>query len=171
MSSVLFIPDGSVDWPRFVPVALMAACVAALSTAYVAQYYFHIEPCILCLYQRIPYAFVAVLTLAAILMPRGPGRRTLVGLCIPLLFVGAGIAFYHVGVELHWWESAAGCGGSLPDAMSVADFQAALLDKPETSCDQLNWTFLGISMAAYNSAAYLVLGFATIVGLRRMRIR
>ncbi|MBT3556916.1 MAG: disulfide bond formation protein B [Rhodospirillales bacterium] len=171
MNSVLFIPDGSADWPRLVPVSLMMACLVALATAYTAQYVFHIEPCVLCLYQRVPYAFVSLLTLAAILMPRGSARRVLVGLCIPLLFIGSGIAFYHVGVEQHWWVSAAGCGGSLPGVMSVADLQASLLDKPAVSCDQLNWALFGISMAAYNSLAYLVLGFATLFGLKRMQTR
>ncbi len=171
MSSVLFLPDGSADWPRLVPVTLMAACSVALSTAYTAQYVFDIEPCVLCLYQRIPYVLVGVLTLAAILMPRGSGRSTLVAICVPILFIGSAIAVYHVGVEQHWWVSAAGCGGSLPESMSTADFQASLLDKPEKSCDQLDWTLFGVSMATYNAAAYMVLGFATMFGLRRMRGR
>ncbi|MBT7507288.1 MAG: hypothetical protein HN644_13510, partial [Rhodospirillales bacterium] len=55
--------------------------------------------------------------------------------------------------------------------MSVADLQASLLDKPAVSCDQLNWALFGISMAAYNSLAYLVLGFATLFGLKRMQTR
>lgn len=171
MSSVLFLPDGSADWPRLVPICLMVVCVSALSSAYAAQYIYHLEPCILCLYQRIPYAFVGVLALAAILMPRGAGRSGLVTICIPILFVGAAVAFYHVGVEQHWWESAAGCGGALPEPMSVADFQASLQEKPEKSCDSVDWTLFGISMAVYNTAASLFLGFGTLYGLRRMSTR
>jgi len=166
--SVLFLPDGSPDWPRLVPVLIVSACIGALSTAYTAQYAFDLEPCILCLYQRIPYALAGVIALAAIMMPRGVLRYVLVVLCVPVFLVSAGIAFYHVGVEQHWWTSAAGCGGSIPDVMSAADLQLGLLDTPQKSCDQLDWTLFGLSMATYNVVASLALAVATMVGSRRM---
>jgi len=64
--------------------------------------------------------------------------------------VGAGIAFYHVGVEQQWWLSAAPCGGGLDTSASNSDFLAALQQKPEKSCGDIDWTLFGISMATYN---------------------
>lgn len=169
--NVLFLPDGAPDWPRLVPALIIFACAGALSTAYTAEYAFDLEPCILCLYQRIPYALAGVFALAAIMMPRGGLRQMLVVVCVPVFLVSTGLAFYHVGVEQHWWMSATGCGGAIPDAMSVADLSSGLLDKPQKSCDRLDWTLFGLSMATYNAVASFILTVATIAGLRRMGSR
>lgn len=171
MSEFLFHADGRPDWARVTPFGVAAACVGALGTAYTAQYGFGLEPCILCLYQRIPYALAGVLALAAIMMPRGIGRTALLMLCVPVFLVGAGIAFYHVGVEQHWWASAAGCGGSVSAFTTTADLQASLLAKPEKACDDVDWTLFGLSMTVYNVAASLVLAAATAYGVKRIRSR
>lgn len=46
---------------------LAAISAFALSMAFTAQYIFGLEPCILCLYQRIPYALVIALGLTGFL--------------------------------------------------------------------------------------------------------
>lgn len=171
MSEFLFHSDGRPDWARLTPFGVATACVAALGTAYTAQYVFGLEPCVLCLYQRIPYAVAGVLALAAILMPRGSGRLILMGICVPVFLIGAGIAFYHVGVEQHWWVSAAGCGGSVSSLASVADLQAGLMAPPIKACDDVDWTLFGLSMTVYNTAASLFLTIATAYGAKRMRSR
>ncbi len=171
MSSLLFHPDGDPDWPRVVPFSIIAACIGALGVAYTAQHVFGLEPCVLCLYQRVPYAVAGALALAAIMMPRGEGRIMLVALCIPVFLAGAGIAFYHVGVEQHWWVSVAGCGGALAGNMSAADLQASLMAPPQKACDDISWTMFGLSITVYNTLAGLGLGVATLYGLRRMRLR
>jgi len=171
MSNFLFHPDGQPDWARVTPFGVAAVCVVALGTAYTAQYGFGVEPCILCLYQRIPYAIAGVLALAAILMPRGAGRRALLVICIPVFLIGAGVAFYHTGVEQHWWASATGCGGAGAPFASAADLQASLLAPPVKACDDVDWTLFGLSMTVYNTALYLGLALGTGYGIRRMRHR
>lgn len=171
MSDFLFHSDGRPDWARVTPFGVAAACVGALGTAYTAQYVFGLEPCILCLYQRIPYAIAGVLALAAILMPRGTGRIVLLAICVPVFLTGAGIAFYHVGVEQHWWVSAAGCGGEVSGLSTVADLQASLMAEPVKACDEVDWTLFGLSMTVYNVAASLILTAATAYGVKRMRSR
>ncbi len=166
--SLFFHPDGDPDWPRVVPFSIISVCIGALSIAYTAQYGFGLEPCILCLYQRVPYALASVIALAGIMMPRGRGRNILTGICIPVFITGAAIAFYHVGVEQHWWASAAGCGGTLAGDTSIADFQAALLAPPEKACDTIDWTLFGLSMTVYNVMIFGSLSAATYFGLRRM---
>lgn len=169
MSNFLFHTDGQPDWARVTPFGVAFACVGALGVAYTAQYGFGLEPCILCLYQRIPYAVAGVLALAAILMPRGTGRWVLLAICVPVFLTGAGIAFYHTGVEQHWWASAAGCGGTLASFSSAEDLQASLLAPPVKACDDVDWTLFGLSMTVYNTALFLSLAVATAYGIKRMR--
>ena len=38
------------------PLVILAASAGALASAFVAQYVFGLEPCVLCIYQRWPFA-------------------------------------------------------------------------------------------------------------------
>ena len=46
--------------PRAVPIAILAASVGALGFAYISETVFGLEPCVLCLYQRVPYAATGI---------------------------------------------------------------------------------------------------------------
>lgn len=170
MSSLILHADGQVDWHRAVPLGVMAASVLALGSAYIAEYGYGLEPCTLCLYQRVPYGLAGIVALAALSMPRG-SRARLVAVCAALFLVGSAIAFYHVGVEQHWWASAAGCGGTLPLDMSAADLKAALMAPPDPACDAPSWTFLGVSIATWNVPVSLVLAALSWHGFNRMQGR
>ena len=67
----MMIDPARMDWPRLVPFAILTASIGALIIAYTAELAFGIEPCILCLYQRIPYALAGALAVAALLAPSG----------------------------------------------------------------------------------------------------
>lgn len=132
---------------RLYPALLIAVGLGALATAYTAQYGFGLEPCILCLYQRVPFAIAAVLGIAGLMYPQT--LAAVFALAALAFGVNSAIAVYHVGVEQHWWASAV-CGGHLATQINTQDLLAALDSKPEKSCDAVDWTFLGISMAGWN---------------------
>ena len=48
--------------PRLVFALLLGASVAALAAAFASQYIGGLEPCVLCLYQRVPYGAVIILS-------------------------------------------------------------------------------------------------------------
>ena len=152
---------------KYIPHLILAVSAGALGTAYVAQFGFGIEPCKLCLYQRIPYWVTVALGLAG-MMTSGGLRRTLVAVAGIVFLVGAGIAFYHVGVEQHWWLSAV-CDSSIEAGLSVEELTKRLMETPPQACDQINWSLFGISMATYNTAVSLLLGLATFGGAYLMR--
>ena len=151
-----------ISTPRGVAAALLAVGAGALATAYIAEYGFGLEPCVLCLYQRIPYAVVGVLGLVGLII--APDRRRagwLAAAAGAAFLIGSGIAVYHVGVEQHWWQSATGCGGGLPPAMDVKDLMASLSAPLPKACDAVDWTFLGLSMATWNAAVSPLLAAAS----------
>lgn len=154
--------------PMLLPALLLAAAAAALGTAYTAQWGFGYEPCVLCLYQRLPYAAIAALGLAAAVW-RGAGAQRTIALLAGLTFlVSAAIAGYHVGVEQQWWASAASCGGDTSfKPLSTDDFMSQLRSKPEKSCGDIDWTLFGVSMATYNAVVSAVLAAAVFAGWRR----
>lgn len=151
---------------RFLLPALAAIAAAALAAAYTAQYGFGLLPCILCLYQRIPYAVVVVIGLAGTFAPEA-ARRPLAWLCAATFAAGAGIAGFHVGVEQHWWQGLETCSGAALDTSSLEALRAQITGSKLPRCDQPAWALFGITMAGYNMAASLFLAAFTLLASLR----
>ena len=162
------------DIPRLIPFAVFATSVFALGNAYTAQYAFDLEPCILCLYQRVPYVVTGVLGMGAFLLPahQTAWKARAVVLSSVVFLIGAGIAFYHVGVEQHWWASVAACGAPSGggEPQTVDELRQLLMQaKPVKACHEVDWTLFGLSMATYNVAFSLALALASCWGARQIR--
>ncbi len=152
---------------RRLAAALFVAAAAPLVIALASQYWGGLQPCELCLYQRVPFVAVTVLGALALLKP---------ALLRPVLWVaaaafgtGAVIAAYHVGVEQHWWESfLPGCGASATSgAQSIEELRAMLLETPPVRCDEVAWSLFGVSMAGYN-VLYSLAAAALVVAAARL---
>ena len=152
--------------------ALLIASAAILGTALVSQYVGDLDPCILCFYQRIPYA--ATIALAVIGLAMWANIRTVGivnGLAAVVFLIGAGIAAYHVGVELTWWSGTAQCAGTATGtAQSVEELRSQIMSAPTARCDKVTWSLFGISMAGYNLLVSLVLtGYAAMASRHNLR--
>lgn len=155
---------------RAIPLAVFIAAAGALAFAYIGEYGFGLKPCILCLYERIPYAVAGVVALLAVVLPMAVRvRAALIVLCAAVLLAGAGLAFYHVGVEEHWWTAVTGCAAELPTQFSIEDLQAQLQRSTLKPCDQVDWRLFGISLAGYNVLLSLALAVACAVGAAVMK--
>jgi disulfide bond formation protein DsbB len=137
--------------PRAASLLLAAAATAILLTALGLQYLGGLPPCHLCVLQRYPFAaLIAVGILGWYWQP-----RLMLALAALVLLTSAGLAGYHLGVEQGWWALPAGCtaGG---DARSIEELRRMLTEAPPT-CDQMSFTFLGLSLAAWNGMISLAL--------------
>src|SRR5215475_2178675 len=75
-------------------------CAALLSYAYYVQFQLGIEPCWLCIYQRVAFILIGVFFLVGALHDPGPtGRRVYALLVLFGAAAGASIAAYHVWVQ------------------------------------------------------------------------
>lgn len=152
--------------PRFAPAFVLAASIATLGAAFGFQYIGGLVPCVLCLYQRWPYAITIALSLTALaLLRRTEGQyaaRGIVYLCGAVFLAGAGIAVFHVGVEQHWWQGTPECG-VLSGGKTLQDLKESLEHGPIVRCDQPQWTMFGVSMAGYNAILSILLaGFCAL---------
>lgn len=151
------------------PAIVLLASVAVLGTALASQFLGRLRPCDLCIYQRWPYVATIVLGAAALFLPAISVRRALLALCGAAFLVGAGIAAYHVAVEQHWVQGPATCTGGGP-ALTIEDLRRQLMATPIVRCDEIAWSWLGISMAGYNFiASVLLAGFALVAAVRLPR--
>jgi len=163
MNQATSLPHRSaIDWPTLVPLAILLVSIASLGSAFIAQYGFGLQPCVLCIWQRWPYAgTIAIGLLASLLLRRSPLLLPpVVALAGAIFAIGAGIAAFHVGVEQHWWVGTAECTGTVGNgATTVEALRAQLKGTPVVRCDEVAWSLFGISMAGYNllaSVAYAI---------------
>lgn len=150
---------------RLVALAILLVCAGALAGALVLEHVFDVQPCILCLWQRVPFAVAGLLALVALLPGLPPGvRRGVVVLAGAAFLVNFGLAVYHVGVEQHWWAGTAACtapAGAAPQTLE--EMRRALENPPRLArCDQVAWSLFGISLPGYNVGLSLLLGIATL---------
>jgi disulfide bond formation protein DsbB len=153
---------------RLAPLLILLASIAVVGGALLSQYVGGLQPCELCLYQRWPYYGVIVVTLTATIAG-SRGLTSVVMAVAALAFViGAGIAFYHVGVEQHWFAGPSACTGTAAGD-SLEEFQRRLLAQQPVACDQPQWTLVGVSLAGWNLLASLGLVALCVVALRQAR--
>lgn len=124
-----------------------ASAATPLALALLSQYGFGLHPCELCLWQRGPYVALIAAGVVALIWPQK--LRVLLRAGFVLWLIEALLAMYHVGVEQHWWQSATGCsaGGQVS---TLDDLRAQIMEAPLVACDQPEFIFAGLSMAAWN---------------------
>lgn len=139
--------------PFFVLVSITAISFTALATAFASEAFLGLEPCILCIYQRWPYALVIAFGVLGLVFRKKPKiAKAMVGLSGLAFLVNSGIALYHSGVEQKWWRSAVeGCAvpGFGDEPKNILD---NIMSAPTAACDEIPWQdpLLGLSMANYN---------------------
>ena len=152
---------------------LAALCAAGmLATALGFQYAGGLAPCELCHWQRIPYAAIVVLAAGGALLRGRLGRGAAIALaaaCAALFFADAAIAGFHVGVERGWWAGAGGCAAAATPTGDLDALRDAVFAAPAVFCDEVAWSFAGLSMAAWNGLAALAFGGASVVVLTGWR--
>ena len=137
----------------------LAVPVGLLGGALFSQYVGGLYPCEMCYWQRWPHGAAILLALAALLSPLNAARtRPLVLLAALAIAISGAIGVYHAGVELGYWEGVTTC--TTTGAMTLED----ILNVPLVRCDQVQWSFLGVSMAGWNAIISL-LGAAAVAVL------
>ena len=140
-------------------IALIGAAVAAsLAMAYTAEYQFGLLPCELCLLQRKPFFVVLGLVAIGLFLKKSMQRKVILALIALTLFVNAGIAFYHTGVEQKWWLGPTTCSSEeMQSGLSLEAMRAQIMAAPLIRCDVPAWEFHGLTMASLNVVFCLML--------------
>ncbi len=144
---------------------LLLFSVVSLLGANIAEYGFGLLPCHLCLYQRVPHYIVLPLIVIALLLPKNSIFYTVItSLGAIIILGGAGIAAYHVGVEQGIIVTETSCADAViaPDA-TLKQMREQLFATPGIPCDTPQFIFLGLSMAAWNLLASLIVGSTALI--------
>jgi disulfide bond formation protein DsbB len=151
--------------------AILVIAAATIAGAWFFQLVLEILPCPMCLEQRYAYYFaIPFAALVAVAAAKGAPRAVvLAGLAILALVALGNAVFgaYHAGVEWGFWQGPTDCTGSgvnLGNAGSLFDN----LDKVKViRCDEVQFRFLGISLAGYNALISLLMAAIAGWGMAR----
>jgi disulfide bond formation protein DsbB len=135
--------------------------LALLGGALGSQYFGGLHPCEMCYWQRWPHGAAILLAALAFTGPASSTRSlTLTRLAALAIAVSGAIGVYHAGVEAKIFEGITTCT-SMPKGASTAELLKQITHAPLVRCDQVQFRFLGISMAGWN--AILSLGGAALI--------
>ena len=137
---------------NFAGFALLASA-AVLGGALVSQYWGGLVPCELCLLERWPWRAAIVIALVARFVGRRPAQPWTALLLAVVYLVSAALAFYHVGVEQHWFAGPQACTAGPGGAMTLEQMKAQILGTPVVMCDKVQWSLFGVSLAGWNLVA------------------
>lgn len=139
-----------------VAVLLFAGGISLLSllAALASEVFFGLEPCIMCIYQRIPFITVIIFTVIGLIFKKKNGvPQIMTGLSAFAFLINSVLAFYHTGIEQKWWVSAVeGCKVPNFDKLEPQSMLENILSAPTARCDEIPWSdpILNLSMANYN---------------------
>ena len=143
---------------------LIAVSILGLAFAYFVEHVLGIKPCPLCLYQRIPYFLVVIVSLTAFMTNSKHYVRYLLLSYMLLFTIGALLALYHVGVEHGLIEDPVGCiAASSNKALTKEEIKQQIFAN-EVSCKEVKFKILGFSMAELN----LIFSSAVAIYLARV---
>ncbi len=138
-----------------------AACALLFGYALYQQHVMGLEPCHLCVFQRIGVLAIGIVFLVAALHGPGRGGAKVYGLLAgAAAAVTAGIAARHVWIQQQPPGSVPACGADLDfmlDVMPLQEVVAKVL-AGGGECQKIDWQFLGLSMPVWVLAAAIVLG-------------
>ena len=159
---------------RLLLAAPAAACAVLLGTGYYLQYFQGQDPCPLCLVQRgFYYGVLAVSALAALHRPGRLGVRLYAGTAALLAAGGFGVAARQVWLQHLPPDQVPACGPDLFFMIENFPLQRLLqkLFLGSGQCAEVNWRWLGLSIAEWSLAWFAALALYSLwLALRRARV-
>jgi protein dithiol:quinone oxidoreductase len=142
------------------------ACAALMGYALYAEHILGLEPCPLCIFQRVAVIAVGVLFLVAAI--HNPGRKgsAIYGVLIALAaLTGIGIAARHLWIQAQPPGTVAACGAGLDYMMEILPLREVIATVLTGSgeCGTINWKFLGLAMPSWVLIALVALGLWAVV--------
>jgi disulfide bond formation protein DsbB len=140
----------------------LVACAGMMSFALYAQHILLLDPCPLCVLQRLVVISLGVVFLAAALHdPSGWGATVYAVLLAVAALVGIGIAGWHVRLQNLPPDQVPSCGPGLDYMLETLPLAEVLgkVFQGSGECAEVVWQFLGLSMPAWVLVCLLGLGF------------
>jgi disulfide bond formation protein DsbB len=156
----------SLDKARAIAIAVPAGLLAG---AYGSEIFGGLYPCEMCWWQRYAHFVGLGLALLSLLLRKAPDRgRSFVWLAALAILASGAIGAYHAGVEAKVFEGFTTCTSTGTAGLSAEDMLKEIMAKPIVRCDDIQFSFLGISMAGWNAILSILAALSILwLSLRR----
>jgi disulfide bond formation protein DsbB len=153
---------GGVSAPSAARLIALLLPATLLAGAFGSQYLGGLYPCEMCWWQRYAHMAALVPAVLAFTAPAQSARvRAFVLLAALAIAISGVIGVYHAGVEAKVFEGFTQCTATSTSGLSTAELLKQVIHAPLVRCDEVQFRFLGISMAGWN--AILSLGGAALI--------
>ena len=145
-------------------------CAALMAFALYLQYVMELEPCPLCVFQRVAMIATGVVFLVAALHNPGRGGAAFYAvLTLVTAGIGAGLAAWHIWIQGQPKGSVPSCGMGLDymlDTMPLFDVIGRVL-KGSGECAEQGWVFLGLAIPSWTFVFFVAIIAAAFALVRR----
>ncbi len=149
--------------------SIIALAIFALISAYYIEYILNIKPCVLCIYQRIPYFLIVISTLILLIKNYKKYLRYLLMFYFITFISSFFLSLYHVGIERGFIEeSAIKCTvkqKSIP--VTREELKKQITTNKDISCKNISFRIAGLSIAEINLVVSIIVISSIIVILKR----
>jgi len=139
----------------------LCICAGMMGFALYAQHGLGMEPCPLCIFQRVAVIGLGVIFLIATIHGAGPtGRRVYAGLLAIVALLGVGVAGRHVWLQNLPKDQVPACGPGLDfmlDTFPLLEVLDIVLNG-SGECAEVSWRLIGLTMPAWTLIALAALG-------------
>jgi disulfide bond formation protein DsbB len=131
---------------------------------------YNLDPCPLCISQRIAFmALGGLFLLAALHNPKNMARKIHAALQLIAVLIGAGVASRHIWIQANPDKVMSECGAGFDYIIETFPASRAmeLIFKGTGECSEAGWTFLSLTIPQLSLIAFVVLGVYALVLLRK----
>ena len=136
-------------------------CAGLMAIALYMEHFMALEPCHLCIMQRVMVIGAGIITFAAALHgPAALGTRVYGILTVLTVSVGAGLSMRQLWLQSLPEDEVPACGASLDYMLEVFPITEviAMVLAGDGTCAEVLWTFLGISIPGWSLVAFIGIG-------------
>jgi disulfide bond formation protein DsbB len=134
---------------------ILAFSILSLSIAYFIQYVLGHKPCNLCIIERIPY--IAAIILISLIFILNRYQKIISSLILIFFIFGSVVSFYHFGIEQGFFSESLVCDLSNSQPINKEELLNQLKKAEIVSCKDVNFRFLGLSLATINTIISIIL--------------
>ena len=143
---------------------VMFACAGMMAIALYMEYVMLLDPCPLCVMQRVMVIAVGVVCFIAFVHgPRGLGHRLYAGLALVCAVGGGGLSLRQLWLQSLPPDQVPACGASLDYLLEVFPLTEvlAMVLSGDGTCAEVKWSLMGISIPGWTLLGFV--GLAVII--------
>tara|TARA_Y100000590_G_C15248552_1_gene836611 strand:+ start:196 stop:681 length:486 start_codon:yes stop_codon:yes gene_type:complete len=154
---------------NFLNLFFFSTSLIILLIVYYLEFFLNYKPCELCIYQRIPYLMIVLLSISYLLIKNISIKKKIFFLYILIFFSSLILSTYHFGIENNLWQAITECETDKENMTNNEDIKNYLLNKNYISCSDVLFKLFGISLAGYNIVISFILFVISIIGFKKIK--